>query len=75
MYITGSIDMKNPDHEYLFILNLGLTVPSLNLVKYMRDAFAVLNATENFLINKSKLTSRNATKEAPSYMMECCNFS
>ena len=75
MYITGSIDMKNPDHEYLFILNLGLTVPSLNLVKYMRDAFAVLNATENFLINKSKLTSRNATKEDPSYMMECCNFS
>ena len=75
MYITGSIDMKNPDHEYLFILNRGLTVPYLNLVKYMRDAFAVLSATENFLINKSKLTSRNVTKEAASYMMKCCNFS
>ena len=40
----------------------------------MCDAFAVLSATENSLINQSKLTSRNAAKEAVSYMMGCCNF-
>ena len=75
MHITGSIDIENPDHEYLIILNRGgLTIPSPNLVNYVCDAFAVLSATENILINQSKLTSRNAAKEALSYMMGCCNF-
>ena len=75
MHITGSIDMENPDHEYLIILNQGgLTIPSPNLVNYVRDAFAVLSSTENLLINQSKVTSRNAAKEALSYMMGCCNF-
>ena len=40
----------------------------------MCDAFAVLSATENVLINQSKMTLRNAAKEALSYMMECFNF-
>ena len=40
----------------------------------MCDAFAVLSATENILINHSKLTSRNAGKEALSCMMGCYNF-
>ena len=72
MHITGSIDMQNPDHEYLIILNRGgLTIPSPNLVNYVCDAFAVLNATESAFINQSKLTLRNAAKEAHSYMMEC----
>ena len=72
MHITGSIDMENPDHEYLIILNRGgLTIPSPNPVNYVCDAFAVLNATESVFINPSKLTSRNAAKEAHSYMMEC----
>ena len=58
MHITGFIGIKNTDHEYLIILNEGgLTIPSQNLV----------SATENILINRSKLTSRNAAKEAPSY--------
>ena len=75
MHTTGSIDMENPDHEYLIILNRGgLTIPSPNLVNYVRDIFAVLSATENVLINQSKLTSRNAAKEALSDMMGCCNF-
>ena len=75
MHITGSIDIENPDHEYLIILNRGgLTIPSPNLVNYVCDAFAVLSVTENILINQSKLTLRNAAKEALSYMMGCCNF-
>ena len=40
----------------------------------MCDAFAVLSATENVLINQSKLNSINETKEAFSYMMGYCNF-
>ena len=72
MHITGSIDMENPDHEYLIILNRGgLTIPSPNLVNYVCDAFAVLNATENVLSNQSKVTLRNTTKEALSYIMGC----
>ena len=52
MHITGSMDIENPDHEYLIILNQGgLTIPSRNLVNYVCDAFAVLSATENNLIN------------------------
>ena len=63
IHIAGSIDMENPDHEYLIILNRrGLTIPSSNLVNYVCDAFAVLRATENVLINQSKLTSRNADR-------------
>ena len=74
MHITGSIDMENPDHEYLIILNQeGLTIPSPNLVNYVCDVFAVLSATENVVINQSKLTTRNAAKEALSYIMGCCN--
>ena len=72
MHITGSIDMENPDHEYLIILNRGgLTIPSPNLVNYVCDAFAVLNATEIDLSNQSKVTLRNTTKEALSYIMGC----
>ena len=64
MHITGSIGMENPDHEYLIIFNRGgLTIPSPSLVKYVCDAFAALAVTENVLINQSKLTSRNVTKE------------
>ena len=75
MHITGSIDIRNPDHEYLIILNRGeLTIHSPNYVNYACDALAVLSATENILFHQSKLTSRNAAKEAVSYMMECCNF-
>lgn len=40
----------------------------------MCDAFAVLSAKENVLINQSKLNSINETKEAFSYMMGYCNF-
>ena len=70
MHIMGSIEIKNPNHEYLIILNRGeLTIPSLNLVNYVFDAFRVLSATENILINQSKLTSKNAAKKAVSYMM------
>ena len=73
MHIMGSIG--NPDHEYLIILNRGgLPIPSPNVAIYACDAFAVLSAIENALINQSKLTSRNAAKEARSYMMGCCNF-
>ena len=65
MHITGLIDMENPDHEYLIILNReGLTNPSPNLVNYVCDAFAVLTAAENILINQSKMTSKNAVIEA-----------
>ena len=32
MHITGSIDMENPNHEYLIILNGGGLIPSPNLV-------------------------------------------
>ena len=35
---------------------------------------SVLSATENVLINQSKLTSRNVAKEALSCIMRCCNF-
>ena len=36
MHITGSLDMENPDHEYLIILNRGVVnIPSLNLVNYV----------------------------------------
>ena len=74
MHITGSTDIENPNHEYLIILNRGgLTIPSPNLVNYVCDTFAVLSATENVLINQSKLTSRNAA-EALSYVIACCNF-
>ena len=53
MHITGSIDIENPNHEYLIILNRGgLTIPSPNLVNYVCDIFAVLSATENVLINQ-----------------------
>ena len=75
MHITGSIDIENPDHEYLIILNRGgLTIPSPNLVNYVCDAFAALSATENVLFSHSKVTLRNAAKEALSYMMGCYNF-
>ena len=75
MHITASIDIENPDHEYLISLNRGgLTIPSANLVSYVCDAFAVLSATENVLTNQPKLTTRNAAKEAVSDMMGCCNF-
>ena len=58
MDITGSTDIENPDHEYLIILNRGgFTIPSPNHVNYVCDAFAVLSAIENILINQSKLTS------------------
>ena len=43
-------------------------------MNYVCDAFAVLSAAENVLTNQSKLTTRNAAKEALSYMMGCCNF-
>ena len=47
--------MENPDHEYLITLNRGgLTIPPPN---------QLLSATENALINQSKLTSRNAAKK------------
>ena len=36
----------------------------------MCDALFVLGVAENVIINKSKLSSRNAAKEALSYMME-----
>ena len=43
MHITGSIDMENLDHEYLFILNRReLAIPSPNLVNYVCDTFTVL---------------------------------
>ena len=72
--ITGCIDLENTDHEYLITLNRGgLTVPSSSLVNYVCDAFAVLSATENVL-NRSKLTARNAATEALSYLMGCCDF-
>ena len=48
MHITGYIDMENPDHEYLIILNRGgLTIPFPNLENYVCNILAVLNATEN----------------------------
>ena len=66
--------MENPDHDCIIILNRGgLTIHSPNLVNYVCDAFALLSATENVLINQSKPTSRNAAKGL-SYMMGCCNF-
>ena len=43
-------------------------------MNYVCDAFVVLSAAENVLTNQSKLTTRNAAKEALSYMMGCCNF-
>ena len=43
-------------------------------MNYVCDAFAALSGKENILINQSKLTLRNAAKEAVSYMMGCCNF-
>ena len=64
MHITGSTDMENPDHEYLIILNRGgPTIPSPNLENYVCNIFAALNATENVLINQSKLIFRNAAKK------------
>ena len=75
MHIIGSIDIKNTDHECLIILKRGgLTIPSLNLVNYVCDTFAILSTTETFLLNQSKLTSGNAVKEALSYRMEFCNL-
>ena len=72
MHVTVSIVMENPDHGYLIILKRGgLTIPSPNLVNYVCDAFAVLNATEIDLSNQSKVTLRNTTKEALSYIMGC----
>ena len=74
IHITGSIDIENPDDEYLISLNRGgLSFPSSNLVNYVFDAFPVLSATE-LLIKQSNLISRNASKVALSYMMRCCNF-
>ena len=74
IHITGCIDLENPDHEYLITLNRGgHTVPSPSLVNYVCYAFAVLSATENVL-NRSKLTARNAAKEALSYLMGFCDF-
>ena len=74
IHITGSIDIENPDNEYLISLNRGgLTFPSSNLVNCALDAFPVLSATE-LLIKQSNLISRNASKEALSYMMRCFNF-
>ena len=32
MHITVSIDMENPNHEYVIILNRGGLIPSPNLV-------------------------------------------
>ena len=56
MHIAGSIDMGNPDHEYVIILNRGgLIISSLNLVNYV-GCFAVLSVAENVLINQSKPT-------------------
>ena len=56
--------MENTDHEYLIILTQGgLTISFSNLVNYLLDAFAVLSAT-----------SRNAAKEALSYIMGFSNF-
>ena len=53
----------------LIILNRG---GFTNFSPYLAcHAFAVLNATKNVLINQSKLTSRNAAKDALSYMMGC----
>ena len=40
----------------------------------MCDAVAVLKATVNVFFNQAKLTSRNAAKEAISYMMGCYNL-
>ena len=51
-----------------------LPFPAPNFVNYVCDTFSLLSATENVLINQSKLTSRNAAKEALSYLMGCCNF-
>ena len=52
MHITGSIDIENPDHEYLIILNRGgLTIPSPNLVNYVCHAFAVLSARKTYVFN------------------------
>ena len=51
-----------------------LTIPSPNLVNYVCVLFSVLSATKNVFINRSKLTPRNAAKEAVSYMMGFCNF-
>ena len=54
MLIMGSKYIENPHHEYLIILNwIGLTIPSPNLVNDVCDAFDVLSATENILINQS----------------------
>ena len=52
-----------------------VSVPSPNRVSYVCDAFAVLSATENALINQWKLILRNAAKEALSYTMGSCKFS
>ena len=64
MHITGSIDIENVDHEYLIILNRGgLTISSPNLVNYVCNAFTVLSATENVLINQSRLTRKMLLKK------------
>ena len=43
MHITSSIDIENPDHRHIIILNRGgLTIPFPNLENYVCDAFAVL---------------------------------
>ena len=75
IHIMDFIDIENEDHKYLIILNQGgHTAPSRSLANYACDAFAVLSATENVLINQSKLTSKNDAKEHLLYMMGCCNF-
>ena len=64
MHITGSIDIENLYHEYLIILNRGgLTISSPNLVNYVCNAFTVLSATENVLINQSRLTRKMLLKK------------
>ena len=64
MHITGSIDIENLDQEYLIILNRGgLTISSPNLVNYVCNAFTVLSATENVLINQSRLTRKMLLKK------------
>ena len=60
MHITGSIDMENPGHEYLIILNRGsFTIPFPNLENYVCNIFAALNTTENV----RQMISRNAAKK------------
>ena len=51
-----------------------LTILSPNLLSYVCALFSVLSATKNVFINRSKLTPRNAAKEAVSCMMGFFSF-